>query len=38
VKTWREADTITRVRLEGDAVSILRGREADVESASRVAR
>lgn len=35
VKTWREADTMTRVRLEGDSVLILRGRAADVESAGR---
>ncbi|HEX8161182.1 MAG TPA: hypothetical protein VF538_04880 [Pyrinomonadaceae bacterium] len=38
VKAWREAGTITRARLEGDSVLILRGREADVESASRAAR
>jgi hypothetical protein len=38
VKSWREADTITRVRLAGDSVLILRGREADVASAQRAAR
>jgi hypothetical protein len=38
MKTWREADTITRVRLAGDLVLILRGREANVESALRAAR
>jgi hypothetical protein len=38
VKSWREADTITRVRLEGDSVLIARGREADVESALRLVR
>jgi hypothetical protein len=37
-KTWREAGTITRVRIEGDSVLILRGREADVDSILRVAR
>jgi hypothetical protein len=38
LKTWREAGTITRVRIEGDAVLILRGREADVESILHVAQ
>jgi hypothetical protein len=37
MKTWREGDTLTRVRLAGDSVLILRGREADVESALRAA-
>ncbi|MCA1642987.1 MAG: hypothetical protein LC785_13795, partial [Acidobacteria bacterium] len=38
VKTWRETDATTRVLLEGDTVLILRGREADVESALRAAQ
>ncbi|MFL6227861.1 MAG: hypothetical protein ACJ741_03680 [Pyrinomonadaceae bacterium] len=32
-KTWREGDTFTLVRLAGDAVLILRGRESDVAQA-----
>lgn len=38
MKTWREAGTITRVRIEGDSVLILRGREADVGSMLHVAQ
>ncbi|MFN2595793.1 MAG: hypothetical protein ABR563_01135 [Pyrinomonadaceae bacterium] len=36
-KTWREGDTVTRVRLTNDAVTILRGRESDIASAISLA-
>jgi hypothetical protein len=32
-QTWREGDIVTRVRVAGDAVLVLRGREADVVAA-----
>jgi hypothetical protein len=32
-QVWREGDTVTRVRIEGDSVTILRGRERDVVAA-----
>ncbi len=32
-KVWREGETITRVRVEGDSVLILRGRSRDVSAA-----
>jgi hypothetical protein len=36
-REWREGDSLTRVRLEGDAVVIVRGAEADVPDALRLA-
>lgn len=32
-KVWRDDGTITRVRIEGDSVLVLRGREQDVDAA-----
>jgi hypothetical protein len=32
-KTWRDGETITRLRIEGDAVVVIRGRERDVAAA-----
>jgi hypothetical protein len=32
-RLWREGDALTRVRLEGDAVAVVRGGEADTEEA-----
>lgn len=36
-RTWREGSLVTRVRAEGDAVTIVRGAETDVAEAMRVA-
>lgn len=36
-RAWREGSVVTRVRVEGDAVRIVRGAEADVDAAMPVA-
>ncbi|MBC7929640.1 MAG: hypothetical protein H7Z38_03640, partial [Rubrivivax sp.] len=36
-RAWREGDVLTRVRVEGDAVTIVRGAESDVAEGMRVA-
>lgn len=36
-RTWREGNVLTRVRVEGDAVTVVRGAEADVAEAMRIA-
>lgn len=36
-KVWREGETLTLVRTEGDAVVVLRGRDADLAASSRFA-
>jgi hypothetical protein len=37
-RVWREGDSFTRVRLEGDAVTVVRGAEADSAEALRLAQ
>lgn len=36
-RSWREGQVLTRVRIEGDTVTIVRGAEADVSDALRLA-
>ena len=36
-RSWREGQVLTRVRVEGDSVTIVRGAEADVSDAMRLA-
>ena len=36
-REWRDGNALTRVRLEGDAVTVIRGSEADVAEALRLA-
>ena len=36
-RAWREGAVLTRVLLEGDAVTVVRGAEADVSDAFRLA-
>lgn len=37
-RAWREGDAFTRVRIEGDSVTVVRGAEADSAEALRLAR
>ena len=36
-REWREGDALTRVRLDGDAVTVVRGAEPDAAEALRLA-